>query len=66
MQHFLKPTARATRTRIIASELFGQFLVAAHDAYAAFDLRFGREALTPFAHGFAEKTVLLYFQFSLS
>jgi len=32
MQHFLKAPVGATRTQVIATKFFVQFLVAAHDA----------------------------------
>ena len=50
MQHFLKPFSRTAGARIIAPQLFEQFFVTMHDAQAAFDLTFGREALPPLAH----------------
>ena len=44
-QHRLKSEARATRARIVASELLDQFLVTMHKAQATLYVRFGRIAL---------------------
>src|SRR5688572_11374492 len=49
MQQRLKPAAGAARARIVASELFDELLVPAHDAHAALDARLGREALAALA-----------------
>ena len=57
MQHFLKPATGAAGARIVAAELFGQLFIAVNDAPAAFDLRFRREASTPFAAPFVESTL---------
>jgi hypothetical protein len=40
----LKPPAGAARAWVIASELFGKFLPAVHDALAALHARLGRIA----------------------
>jgi len=45
MQHCLKPAIGPTWARIIAAELFEEFLVPVHDAVAAFDPGFRRESL---------------------
>ena len=45
----LELLVRAAGTRVIASEFFDQFLVAAHDPHAALDLRFGWEPFTALA-----------------
>src|SRR5690349_19831913 len=52
MQQRLKPASRSARTRIVAPELFAQFLVAVDDAVAASDAGFGRESPAPFAGDF--------------
>lgn len=49
MQQFLKPTAGSAWARIVATELFEQFLVAMHHSVPALDLGFGREALLTLA-----------------
>jgi len=49
MQHRLKPKARAAWTWVIATQLFNELFVPIHDAIAALDLSFGREALPAFA-----------------
>jgi hypothetical protein len=50
MQHFLKPFTRTAWAGVVTSQLFEQFFIAVNDAVAAFDLRFGGEALPPLAH----------------
>jgi hypothetical protein len=52
MQQRLKSATRTTGTRIIATEFLEQFLLATHNAIASLDLRFGWEALSPFATDF--------------
>ena len=51
VQHaaMLELPIRAARARIVAPELFDQFLVAADDLHAALDLRFGWEPFTALA-----------------
>jgi hypothetical protein len=57
MQHFLKPASGTARAGVIATELFGQFLVAVDDSPALFDLGFGREAPSTLAAPFVESTL---------
>jgi hypothetical protein len=45
----LELSGRATRARIVPAEFLDQFLVAADDTLAAFDLRFGWEPFTALA-----------------
>jgi hypothetical protein len=49
---------RSARARIAAPEAFDEVLVAVHDALAALDARFRREALAAFA-GRLERSELL-------
>jgi len=46
----LESFAATARAEVVASEFLFQQFAAAHDPYAAFNARFGREALAPFAH----------------
>jgi hypothetical protein len=48
MQQFLKSPAREAWAWVVATELFAELLVAAHDALSAFDPSLGREALPAF------------------
>ena len=54
MQHFLKPAAGTAGAGIVATELFGQLLVAMDDAPAAFDMGFGWIAASTLAAPFVE------------
>lgn len=58
IQHCLKQPRRAARAWIIAAELLGQLLAAAHGAITAFDPRLRREALASLARDL-ESTRLL-------
>ena len=49
MQQCLKQPRSAARAWVVAAELFGQFLAAAHDAITALAPRLGREALASLA-----------------
>jgi hypothetical protein len=49
MQQRLKSTARSARTRIIPTQFLEQLLPTTHDAIAAFDMSFRREAFSTFA-----------------
>src|SRR5688500_14077819 len=49
MQHFLKPLVGAAGARVVAAELFEQFLVAVDDADAALDVRLGGVAAAALA-----------------
>lgn len=55
MQQRLKRPRRAARAGVVAAELFGELLVATDDALATFDLCFGWEASTAFAHHFESR-----------
>jgi hypothetical protein len=44
MQQFLKQPPRTTWAQVVAAELFAQVDIAMHDAVAAFDFGFRREA----------------------
>jgi hypothetical protein len=43
MQQALKPAPGAARAQIVAAQFFGQFDVAVHEPFAAFDAGFGWE-----------------------
>ena len=49
-QHFLKALAGSAGAQIVATELFGEFLVASNDALTAFDTALGWEALAALTH----------------
>jgi hypothetical protein len=48
MQHALKGPRRSADTRVVATELLAQFLVAVDDTVPPLDARLGREAVAPF------------------
>jgi hypothetical protein len=56
MQQFLKPTAGIARTWVVATELFEKLFVSVHNAMAAFDPSFRREALLTFARCLETRT----------
>jgi hypothetical protein len=47
---FFEELLRAARTEIISAQLFGQFLIAVHDADATLHVFLGRESLATLAH----------------
>jgi hypothetical protein len=49
MQQRLKQPPGSARARIVATELFGQLLVASNEAITTLDARLGREALATLA-----------------
>jgi hypothetical protein len=54
----LKPATGTAGAWIVAPQLLEEFFLAVHDAEAAFDVGFGREAAPAFATAFAEKSLL--------
>jgi hypothetical protein len=56
MQQFLKPVAGTAWTWVVAAELLDQFLVPVHDAVAALDAGFGREAFPALTRGLETRT----------